>query len=162
MTADGSNDKNIVVEGVKGYDFCSPCEPILAANAVGGEDPGTDTSDSEPSSSEGLDAMSDEDDLDSIIPIGLELMACPPSADITAALIGRKIVFRWNALGWAVGTVTHFHALAKGGAKNLNFYVYYAVDGEGEDHHLSTVNYNGSADAPHGSWALLSQASAQL
>jgi hypothetical protein len=156
MSADDSHDLNITVEGVIDYDFRSaPAAPAADAGGDDFEDVDADHTDSAETGSDDFDDMSDEDDLESVIPIGLEMLSCPPSTAITAALIGRKIVFRWNALGWAVGTVMTFHAPAKGGPKNLNFHVFYAVDGQGEDHHLSTVNYSGAANAPHGSWALL-------
>lgn len=158
MTADDSNDLKITVEGVPDYDFRSASDSLPAVvDDMGDSSSGTDDTDSSDLGSDDLGELSDEDDLDSVIPDGLEVASCPPSADITATLIGRKIVFRWNALGWAVGTVMHFHEPTKGGHKNLNFHVFYDVDGQGEDHHLSTSNYSGAADAPHGSWALLRQ-----
>ena len=77
------------------------------------------------------------------------------------ALVGRKLLFNWAAVGWYVGTITRRNkdVRRKLDEQPYNFLVYYDVDDQEALHVLELDTFVSSsaeaAEAPLNAWALL-------
>jgi hypothetical protein len=79
------------------------------------------------------------------------------------ALVGRKLLYNWTAVGWCVGSITRRNkdGRRKVDGKIANFYVHYEIDDEEATHVLEVSMYahsagTGAAAEPN-QWVLLEQ-----
>ena len=99
------------------------------------------------------------------LPAGMRAAAPPAADDLTeptrTALVGRSILYRWgDGVGWCVGKVTERNTDARlrmPSKDMVNFFVYYAVDGDTSQHNLELAHCRGDNETkhPYGSWVLL-------
>jgi len=81
---------------------------------------------------------------------------------ISKALVGRRLLRKWEGFGWMVGTITSVNEDARRsmGGEKVNFVVTY--DGEEEDgpvpHVLMIPDYQTTDDADYDPWLLLKAA----
>ena len=80
--------------------------------------------------------------------------ALVPKDPAQATLVGRSVLFRWQAVGWCVGVITEANTdkRYKVDGKVVNFYIHYEIDDNKSKHVLTVATYGGD-DA--GSWVLL-------
>ena len=82
-----------------------------------------------------------------------------PASKASKALVGRRIIRKWEGFGWVVGTIHKVNDDARRtiARDKVNFFVLY--DGEEEDgpvpHVLESAEYNTTDDADYDSWLLL-------
>ena len=108
------------------------------------------------------------------LPDGCRVAAPPPAEQLVFgssrgdALIGRRLLYRWEGAGWCLGQVARRNTSAAEtvGGSPVNFQVYYAVDGDLASHCLKAESYMGgttpaSPYPPYGTWLLLDEAEAE-
>lgn len=176
MTADGSDDDLINLEGVEGvFSFMDmdvtpePLEDVLPVSPApadeehpAGSSDEDDDSDGEEGGGGGthddLATIDNDDDLDEgeeplplEIPAGYSLESQVPAA-LTAVLIRRSIVLR-RGIGWLQGTITR---QAQVRTRHLYDYrVFLERDGSTHSVKLPLAKYSVDGSAGKGSWALL-------
>ena len=77
-----------------------------------------------------------------------------PKDPAQATLVGRSMLFCWQAVGWCVGVITEANGdkRVKVDGEVVNFYIHYEIDDNKSKHVLTLATYGGD-DA--GSWVLL-------
>eukprot|EP00316_Scyphosphaera_apsteinii_P000675 CAMPEP_0119299392 /NCGR_PEP_ID=MMETSP1333-20130426/1469_1 /TAXON_ID=418940 /ORGANISM="Scyphosphaera apsteinii, Strain RCC1455" /LENGTH=544 /DNA_ID=CAMNT_0007300803 /DNA_START=41 /DNA_END=1672 /DNA_ORIENTATION=+ len=92
----------------------------------------------------------------------------PPAAMLAfkdpsgADLVGRKILYNWEGVGWCVGTITSRNLNKRNtvGGDPLNFFVHYQLDNDTSSHNLELEQYRSGPTAPENSWVLLEEVAA--
>ena len=101
------------------------------------------------------------------IPSGFRLAPCPdqetlrPGSMAGTALVGRKVLFRWEGLGWCQGDIIRQCLDAEQQLEDgfiTNFVAFYPIDGQEAVHVLHTAEYRHDPGAPYNSWVLLQRA----
>ena len=125
----------------------------------------------EADSAEVLGEEVDEEEAPLVVPDGFSIRLDPPSAEAltfvgkpasaaSIALVGWRVMRKWEGFGWQVGTITSVNedGRCKIGGEKVNFYVRYDMDPESEPpvpHILELEEYRTDADANYDSWLLL-------
>jgi hypothetical protein len=109
------------------------------------------------------------------LPAGYRVAAPPPGEQLVFgssagdALIGRRLLYRWEGWGWCLGQVARRGTSASDTVgKNkapVNFLVYYPMDGQLASHSLRPETYMSEATLtsphlPYGTWLLLEETAA--
>ena len=73
------------------------------------------------------------------------------------ALIGKRIMFNWQGVGWCEGKVEcrNTREKEKIGKDHVNFWIHYECDDNTSKHNLELVNYAHGDEADTDSWVLL-------
>lgn len=186
MTIDRSDDDKIKPQGLSGvYEFMPLDAPGDDSIDVAIDEPQADGSsdsssaghedrDVEQEIEDGLDGDSDRDELlddgdgepetddeeaalKDVVPDGYVLVDVAPDV-LDKSLLGSRVVFRWNAVGWCLARVRkHFGPRSHKEAASFNFVLAYDASGPGEhiEHLLRKEYYDHREDARVGSWVLL-------
>ena len=89
----------------------------------------------------------------------LQRQARSATVRLSKALVGRRIIRKWEGYGWLIGTITSVNELGtrKIAGDKVNFFVSY----DGEDvpvpHVLESQEYKTEDDADYDSWLLLEE-----
>lgn len=169
MTADGSGDEKITLEGLPvgfKYEFmhvevdsAAAEEDDLEVEDEEDQDEIPDPVLPEPQLADEFDEVTDdpaqmlltEEDPDE--PEGFEFVEECPDVRCKKAMVGNKIMFRWDC-GWAQGVVKRKHT--SGGI--YNWFVQYPEDDGSVSqyrHGLKVSNYYNAEDSPNGLWVML-------
>jgi hypothetical protein len=86
-----------------------------------------------------------------------------PPSEASKALIGCRIMRKWEGFGWCMGKITRVNDDARRsiGGDKINFFAHYEIDGEEEPdvpHVLQLSEYQTTDDAEYDSWLLLEEA----
>ena len=187
MTADGSDDHLIKLEGVPKGETFTFMDTATTTTSPAADDPTAiepEPEDVAPprDAAEGddggnlwnLDEDDDEDDDDvppapCEPPAGFAFTASPPSVAALAfsktaseaadSLIGSSILFHWPVIGWHQGSLQrrNIDGRIKRGGEQCNFYIYYEVDDDEVPTALRFSDYGGEDE---GAWLLLESAPA--
>eukprot|EP00966_Prymnesium_polylepis_P303653 7014418-Prymnesium_polylepis.2 len=179
MTADGSDDDKIKLEGVpKGekFTFMEEAEGTVTEGLDNMLEPEPD--DVAPMREEeeqnGNLALDDDDEADEndappaprVAPEGFTISLTPPSGAALAfskqesaaadALVGKSILYNWPVIGWHVGVLQQrvTNGRIKRSGKQCNFYIFYQVDDDEVPTALQ-LDYYGLDD--DGGWVLLQE-----
>jgi hypothetical protein len=177
MTLDGDHGVSLFkFDGVsEPFEFLSavlPAAETVLPDPEATDEAGSDVDDREPC----LDDMDDDDDDDVPaatfkLPVDCRLAssALSPTAlefkhgdwQPADALVGRKLLFNWAAVGWCEGVIVRRNkdARRKLDGQQVNFYVFYEIDAQEAAHVLQLSMHVQSAAAaaaaPINAWALL-------
>ena len=107
------------------------------------------------------------------VPEGFAVQEKPPTSAELAfvsgvsaagdALVGRRMLFHWEGVGWCEGVIqernrdSRYRISKELGADKVNFRVYYAQDDNLSKHVLESGHYRFGPEAPVGSWVFLNE-----
>ena len=88
------------------------------------------------------------------------LLFSKPPSEASKALVGRRIMRKWEGFGWCSGEITRVNDDARRSiaGDKVNFFAHYEIDGDDEDdvpHVLELAEYRMTDDAEYDSWLLL-------